>query len=114
MDEKKSVKRTTSTKRKQLFPELLYTILELAAIPQGLGNYNNAITWLSHGRAFKILDRNEFEQVIPMFFKATKIRSFHRQLNLWGECLVYFSFFSLVYRIYRFIEVLAHMMCTHL
>ena len=82
---------STSTKRKQ-FPELLYTILELAAVPEGLGNCNNAITWCSHGRAFRILDRDEFEQVIPMFFKATKIRSFQRQLNLWGECLVYFLF----------------------
>ena len=68
---------------KKRFPELLYAMLELADL-QKLG-CSNAVTWLSHGYAFEILDEREFMEVAaPMFFKLTKIRSFIRQLNLWG------------------------------
>jgi len=50
----------------------------------GVGCSDN-IAWISHGRAFKILDEVKFMQSdVPMFFKQTKIRSFYRQLNLWG------------------------------
>ena len=41
--------------------------------------------WLHHGRAFIVTDIKAFVgEVMPRFFKATQIRSFHRQLHLWG------------------------------
>lgn len=72
-----------NTSKKQ-FPQLLYAMLETAALRDGSG-CSNSVTWLAHGHAFKILDQREFIEVtVPMFFKQTKIRSFYRQLNLWG------------------------------
>ncbi|KAK1745379.1 hypothetical protein QTG54_003303 [Skeletonema marinoi] len=57
-------------------------MLELAdTIPE----FAQAVTWLPHGRAFRILDKDTFmKEVVPMFFNQTKIRSFNRQLHLWG------------------------------
>ena len=68
---------------REQFPVKLYSLLDMAHM-QGIG-CSGAVAWLPHGRAFKILDENEFMEVaVPMFFKQTKIRSFYRQLNLWG------------------------------
>lgn len=67
---------------REQFPVKLYAMLELAEV-QDVGSI--AVTWLSHGRAFKIHDEREFMEVaVPMFFNQTKIRSFYRQLNVWG------------------------------
>jgi hypothetical protein len=45
----------------------------------------HVVSWLSHGRSFKIHDNDKFmSEVAHHFFKASKIRSVHRQLNLWG------------------------------
>ena len=66
------------------FPSKLYHILELTHT-QKFGASSDAVAWLHHGRAFKILDEQVFmTSIVPMFFKQTKIRSFYRQLNLWG------------------------------
>ncbi|KAL7540922.1 hypothetical protein ACHAXR_010478 [Thalassiosira sp. AJA248-18] len=66
------------------FPTKLYAMLELADV-QGYGSSSNAVAWLPHGRAFRVLDEKIFvESIVPVFFKQTKIRSFYRQLNLWG------------------------------
>ena len=71
----------TNAGREQ-FPVKLYAMLELAEVQ---GARSIAVIWLYHGRAFKIHDEREFMEVaVPMFFKQTKIRSFYRQLNLWG------------------------------
>eukprot|EP00985_Skeletonema_marinoi_P029793 scaffold29069_cov129-Skeletonema_marinoi.AAC.2 len=45
-----------------------------------------AVTWLlPHGRAFQIHDKVKFmNKVVPVFFNQTKIRSFNRQLYMWG------------------------------
>ncbi|KAL7549740.1 hypothetical protein ACHAWF_013004 [Thalassiosira exigua] len=67
---------------KEQFPVKLYALLEMADVP-GLGCAGGA-SWLPHGRAFKVLDEERFMASVPMFFKATKIRSLYRQLNLWG------------------------------
>ena len=64
------------------FPYKLYVALEDESS-------SGAIEWLDHGRAFKILDKDTFERkVLKAHFRAKKIRSFQRQLNLWGFCRV--------------------------
>ena len=64
------------------FPYKLYAALEDESS-------SGAIEWLDHGRAFRILDKDTFERkVLKAHFRAKKIRSFQRQLNLWGFCRV--------------------------
>jgi len=66
------------------FPGKLHTMLDLVT-SGSLVHYSDAVLWLPHGRAFKVLDQERFmKYVVPMFFRQTKIRSFHRQLYLWG------------------------------
>jgi len=63
---------------KSSFPFKLYDVLEAA-------EYSQAISWLPNGRSFTVYDDDMFvEHVLPKFSKATKLRSFHRQLNLWA------------------------------
>ena len=63
------------------FPSKLYKMLEYAEI-MGL---TDVVSWLPHGRAFKIFEADAFmSHVANHFFRATKLRSIHRQLNLWG------------------------------
>ena len=65
-------------------PLKLYRMLELADA-EGFGSYSDSVAWLPHGRAFKVVHKDRFMRYIaPNFFKQTKIRSFDRQLNLWG------------------------------
>ena len=46
---------------------------------------SNIVSWLEHGRAFRIFDTKQFEEVVmSRFFTMRKITSFHRQLNLYG------------------------------
>ncbi|KAL7541942.1 hypothetical protein ACHAXR_011371 [Thalassiosira sp. AJA248-18] len=78
-----SLKKDFGFASREQFHVKLYAMLEMAGL-QALGS-SNAVSWLPHGRAFKILDQQDFmEVVVPMFFKQKKIRSFYRQLNLWG------------------------------
>jgi hypothetical protein len=43
------------------------------------------ITWLPHGRSWKVLKPREFEvKVIPTYFEHSKFSSFIRQANGWG------------------------------
>ena len=74
----------TSTPRrtKSEFPIKVYAMLELA---DNIFEFAQAVTWLPHGRAFKIHDKVKFmNKVVPVFFNQTKIRSFNRQLYMWG------------------------------
>lgn len=69
---------------KQPFPMKLYALLELAST-RGFGSASTSIVWLPHGRAFKVVYEQKFmESIVPLFFRQTKIRSFYRQLSLWG------------------------------
>ena len=69
---------------RQQFPEKLYHMLEMADA-QGFGPSSNAVSWLPTGRAFTVRDEKVFmESIVPLFFNQTKMRSFARQLNLWG------------------------------
>lgn len=46
---------------------------------------SECITWLPHGRSFRVDDTDLFmAKYSPRIFKATKYRSFVRQLNIWG------------------------------
>ncbi|KAK1745661.1 heat shock factor family protein [Skeletonema marinoi] len=80
---KKAASSSTSMRRsKTEFPVKLYAMLELA---DNIPVFARAVTWLPHGRAFRVLDEDTFmEEVVPVFFNQTKIRSFNRQLHLWG------------------------------
>ena len=43
------------------------------------------VSWLSHGRSFAIHKQGLFQaEIMPKYFKQSKITSFHRQLNLYG------------------------------
>ena len=63
------------------FPAKLCEMLDYAE-QNGL---SDVVSWLPHGKSFKIRDDKKFmTDVANHFFKATKLRSIHRQLNLWG------------------------------
>jgi len=45
----------------------------------------SVITWMPHGRSWKIINLPEFEKkVLPQYFKQSNMKSFHRQANGWG------------------------------
>ena len=47
--------------------------------------YKEVISWLPHGRAWRIIKPKEFEKyVIPKFFRSAKYASFMRQVNGWA------------------------------
>ena len=60
-----------------------FKLLELLAFVEE-NDLTHIIDWLPHGRSFKIHAKDDFMPVARRFFKATKLRSFTRQLNLWG------------------------------
>ena len=71
----------SSSEKEQQFPHKLYTMLESV---DSLG-LSHTVSWLPDGRSFSVNDPAKFmDLVVPQFFKATKFRSFQRQLNLWG------------------------------
>mmetsp|Transcript_6771 Transcript_6771/g.9919 ORF Transcript_6771/g.9919 Transcript_6771/m.9919 type:complete len:388 (-) Transcript_6771:140-1303(-) len=46
---------------------------------------SHIISWMSHGRAWKVHDQNKFEkEVMPKYFDMTKYSSFSRQVTGWG------------------------------
>jgi len=72
---------STGLARSDKFPSKLYEMLESV---DSLG-LSHMASWLPHGRSFQVKDPTQFmDLVVPKFFKATKYRSFQRQLNLWG------------------------------
>ena len=64
-----------------LFPWKLQDMLQ-TSISEGK---ESIVSWLSHGNAFKVHNVLVFvSEILPLFFKQTKYKSFQRQLNLWG------------------------------
>jgi len=60
------------------FPVKLYRMLEDE-------EFSSYISWMPHGRAWKVLRQDEFEEkVIPLYFRHAKFASFMRQVNGWG------------------------------
>jgi len=67
-----------STNKESTFPVKLHKILSSQ-------QFRHVITWLPHGRAWKILDHEVFEdQVLPLFFNHGRYTSFARQVSGWG------------------------------
>ena len=65
----------------ETFPSKLFKIL-MSSEAHG---YSSIISWLPHGRAFKIHNENRFEkEIMAKYFKNKKIDSFKRQLYLYG------------------------------
>ena len=68
--------------RKDTFPRKLYSILTQSEINE---KYSQIISWVSHGRAFKIYDRDLFcTRIMPIYFYGSQWPSFVRQLRDWG------------------------------
>jgi len=64
-----------------LFPWKLQDMLQ----PSICEGKESTVSWLSHGNAFKVHNVPVFvSEILPLFFKQTKYKSFQRQLNLWG------------------------------
>jgi len=62
----------------KIFPQRL---MELLNEPSN----HDAVIWLPHGKAFLIIDRQQFSvKVLPKYFRKTKYASFTRKLNRWN------------------------------
>ncbi|KAL3823653.1 hypothetical protein ACHAXA_009758 [Cyclostephanos tholiformis] len=62
------------------FPARLHRLL--SSTDRG---HTDAISWMPHGRAWKVHDKNRLiSDVIPKYFVCKKFESFTRQLNGWG------------------------------
>lgn len=63
------------------FPVQLHDMVENA---ESRG-YGDIVSWQPHGRAFHVHDPSRFvAEVMPMFFRQTRMSSFQRQLSLYG------------------------------
>ncbi|KAL7560150.1 hypothetical protein ACA910_013161 [Epithemia clementina (nom. ined.)] len=63
------------------FPMQLHDMLQHADIR----GFDNIVSWQPHGRAFLVHDPQRFvSEVMPMFFRQTRMSSFQRQLSLYG------------------------------
>jgi len=70
--------RRSMHRNKENFPSKLHHILSSS-------EYSHIISWMPHGRAWRIHNRPLFlETIIPSYFVQTKYESFSRQLNGWG------------------------------
>jgi len=64
------------------FPEKLMEMLSRK-------EFSDSICWLPHGKSFTIVDPEKFNsQVLPLFFKRCKHKSFTRKLYRWGFRLI--------------------------
>jgi len=62
------------------FPLKLYDMLERVEAE----GRQSIVSWQTHGRCFVVHDVAQFKQLLPNYFKLSKIASFQRQLNLYG------------------------------
>ena len=64
-----------NSNRKLTFPMKLHQILSNRS-------YQDMITWLPHGRSWRVLDPDAFaKRVIPLYFRHAKFSSFMRQVS---------------------------------
>ena len=65
------------------FPEKLHLMLSNVE----KDGYDHVVSWQPHGRCFMVHKPKEFvSEVMPLYFRQTKLTSFQRQLNLYGFC----------------------------
>jgi len=77
----KQTSASSSSSTIEKFPMKLHKIVERCEID----GYSSIISWMPHGRSFKIHNRNEFvTKVMPKYFYITRFTSFIRQLTLYG------------------------------
>lgn len=63
------------------FPEHLHIML--AEVERD--KLDHIVSWQPHGRAFAVHDANAFiKEIMPQYFRQSKLSSFQRQLNLYG------------------------------
>jgi len=62
------------------FPLKLHEMLD-GVVAEGL---EHIVSWQPHGRCFVVHKPQEFVELLPKYFKLSKIASFQRQLNLYG------------------------------
>lgn len=62
------------------FPLKLYDMLERVE----RDGYAHIISWQPHGRCFVVHRPDDFRDLLPKYFKLSKVASFQRQLNLYG------------------------------
>jgi hypothetical protein len=83
-----------------IFPRKLHLMLEDAEN----NDFEDVVSWVQGGAAFKVHDNNKFvEEIMPTYFDQTNYESFRRQLNLYGfnrasrgeDCGMYFHEFFL-------------------
>ena len=66
------------------FPYKLHSILSRVSAC-GSAEEAASVAWLPTDDGFVIINQDAFlEHIIPVYFNMTKIRSFTRQLSLWG------------------------------
>eukprot|EP00429_Kryptoperidinium_foliaceum_P002789 CAMPEP_0176006730 /NCGR_PEP_ID=MMETSP0120_2-20121206/2872_1 /TAXON_ID=160619 /ORGANISM="Kryptoperidinium foliaceum, Strain CCMP 1326" /LENGTH=253 /DNA_ID=CAMNT_0017339477 /DNA_START=96 /DNA_END=854 /DNA_ORIENTATION=+ len=72
------VMRASGWVRSQRFPVKLYALLSQP-------NLSHVITWMPHGRSWKVLKPRIFETaVLPVFFESDNYHSFNRVINAWS------------------------------
>lgn len=72
------VMRASGWVRSQRFPVKLYALLSQP-------NLSHVITWMPHGRSWKVLKPKIFETaVLPVFFESDNYHSFNRVINAWS------------------------------
>lgn len=62
------------------FPLKLHEMLENVEAD----GYSHVVSWQPHGRCFVVHKPKEFVELLPNYFKLSKLPSFQRQLNLYG------------------------------
>lgn len=72
---------TRNSNRNQIFPVKLFFALEEVE----KSNKDDIVSWMLHGRSFKVHSRDKFvKDILPSYFGQTSYASFQRQLNLYG------------------------------
>jgi hypothetical protein len=62
------------------FPLKLHEMLETVKAD----DFAHVVSWQPHGRCFVVHKPKEFVELLPTYFKLSKLASFQRQLNLYG------------------------------
>ena len=71
------IMRASGWVRSQRFPVKLYALLSQPQL-------SHVITWMPHGRSWKVLEPRVFETaVLPVFFESDNYHSFNRVINAW-------------------------------